>query len=151
MNPTQSLEFEFIKLPNSKTPNPFLLIKLTSIHNLDAKPLIILGLIDTGAQECAISAKYAEVLKHKLEQGQEKSIVTGSGKVYGYSHTTKIEILHATSMKPLHVLENVTVDFVPNFPEGFMVLGVKSFLSNFTLTVEYNSDPQKFSLTPKPG
>lgn len=144
----QPLEFEFTKLPKHKTAKPFLLIKLTNPHNPDAKPLITWGLIDTGAEECAISSSYAEILKHSQEKGKEKPILTGSGKVNGYSHTATIEILNKITMDPLHTLEKVTIDFVPSFPEGIMVLGVKSFLSNFTLTLKYDSEPQEFSLLP---
>jgi hypothetical protein len=108
MKPVRPLEFEFTKLPKHKTAKPFLLIKLINPYELNAIPLIIWGLIDTGAEESAISAKYAEVLKHSLEKGKEKPIFTGSGKVFGYSHSAQIEILQAATMKPLHTLDKQT-------------------------------------------
>ncbi len=52
------------------------------------------GLVDTGADECAIPAGYAPVLGHNLQAGQTKTINTGNGQTIAYAHTTKFEIFH---------------------------------------------------------
>jgi len=95
-----------------------------------------LGLIDTGADECALPARYATILGHNLEAGHTKEINTGNGVTTAYSHTVKIEI------GDFVIIQDTLIDFMPNLHTP--LLGVKSFLSNFILTVNY---PEKiFSL-----
>ena len=57
-----------------------------------------------------------------------KEINTGNGKILAYSHTVRIEI-------PNFTIQDTLIDFMPNL--NVPLLGVKSFLSNFTLTVDY--------------
>jgi hypothetical protein len=67
--------------------------------------------------------------------GQLKTISTGNGVTIAYSHTTRI-IIEGFST------QDVLVDFMPNL--NIPLLGVRGFLSNFILTVDY---PKKvFSL-----
>jgi len=87
-----------------------------------------LGLIDTGADECALPARYAAILGHNLEAGTVKEINTGNGTTIAYSHTVKIEIEGFT-------VQDTLIDFMPNLHT--VLLGTKSFLSNFILTVDY--------------
>jgi predicted aspartyl protease len=84
--------------------------------------------IDTGADECAFPASFASLLGHNLQEGQLKRISTGNGITIAYSHTTRI-IVESFST------QDVLVDFMPNL--NIPLLGVKSFLSNFILTVDY--------------
>lgn len=86
------------------------------------------GIIDTGADECAFPAQYAPLLGHNLQKGYPKSVNTGNGETIAYSHTVSIQIYD-------FVIKNVLVDFLPNL--NIPLLGVKSFLSNFVLTVDY--------------
>ncbi|MFN3966347.1 MAG: hypothetical protein ACK4JE_01450, partial [Endomicrobiia bacterium] len=58
-----------------------------------------------------------------------------NGVTLAYSHTVKIEI-------PNFFTQNALVDFMPNL--HVPLLGVKSFLNNFVLTVDYPK--KKFSL-----
>ena len=95
----------------------------------------VLGLIDTGADECALPASYAAILGHNLQAGTAKEINTGNGKTMAYSHTVRIEISDI-------VIKETLIDFMPNL--YVPLLGVKSFLSNFVLTVDYLQ--KKFSL-----
>jgi hypothetical protein len=75
-------------------------------------------------------------LGHNLLAGQQKKISTGNGITIAYSHSTRI-IVDGFST------EDVLIDFMPNL--YIPLLGVKSFLSNFILTIDY---PNKvFSLT----
>jgi len=98
--------------------------------------LMVYALIDTGADECAFPASFAPLLGHNLQAGQLKRISTGNGITVAYSHTTRI-IVESFST------QDVLVDFMPNLKVP--LLGVKSFLSNFILMVDYPN--RTFSLT----
>ncbi|MDO8603522.1 MAG: retropepsin-like aspartic protease [Candidatus Omnitrophota bacterium] len=123
----------FIKLSSEDISRPWLPITIVNPHS--NKKMKILGLIDTGADECALPASYAAILGHNLQAGIAKEINTGNGKTIAYSHTVRIEIFDIT-------IKETLIDFMPNL--NVPLLGVRSFLSNFVLTVNY---PQKkFSL-----
>ena len=123
----------FTKLSSDDIPRPWLPITIINPHS--NKKVKVLGLIDTGADECALPASYAAILGHNLQAGTAKEINTGNGKTMAYSHTVRIEISDI-------VIKETLIDFMPNL--YVPLLGVKSFLSNFVLTVDY---PQKkFSL-----
>ena len=92
------------------------------------KQINVYALIDTGADECAFPGSFASLLGHNLQAGQLKRISTGNGITIAYSHTTRI-IVESFST------QDVLVDFMPNL--NIPLLGVKSFLSNFILTVDY--------------
>lgn len=95
----------------------------------------VYALIDTGADECAFPASFAPLLGHNLQAGQLKRINTGNGVTIAYSHTNRIVIEGFST-------QDVLIDFMPNL--YIPLLGVKSFLSNFVLNVDY---PKKvFSL-----
>lgn len=91
----------------------------------------VYGLIDTGADECALPAQYAVLLGHNLQSGYPKEINTGNGKTIAYSHTVRIEIAD------LATVQDTLIDFMPNL--NVPLMGVKSFLSNFILTIDYPS------------
>ena len=96
----------------------------------------VYALVDTGADECAFPASFAPLLGHNLQAGQMKRVHTGNGITIAYSHTSRI-IIEGFST------QDVLVDFMPNL--NIPLLGVKSFLGNFILTIDY---PNKlFSLT----
>lgn len=57
------------------------------------------GLIDTGADECAVPASFAAMLGHNLQAGVTRKINTGNGETTAYSHTTKFEIYHPVTDK----------------------------------------------------
>lgn len=102
-----------------------------------------LGLIDTGADECAIPAQYANILGHNLSSGAVKQINTGNGATNAYAHTTRIDILGLNgSMWVVHTINDTPIDFMPNL--GVILLGANNFLSRFILTIDYPS--QKFSI-----
>lgn len=123
----------FTKLGPDDIPRPWLRVTMANPHA--DKKIRILGLIDTGADECALPASYAEILGHNLQSGTVKNINTGNGKTIAYSHTVRIEIPDVT-------IQDTLIDFMPNL--YVPLLGVKSFLTNFILTINY---PElKFSL-----
>ena len=81
-----------------------------------------------GADGCAFPASFASVLGHNLQAGRLRRISTGNGITVAYSHTTRLAIEDFST-------QDVWVDFMPNL--SIPLLGVKSFLSNFILTVDY--------------
>ena len=78
----------FSKLSEGDTPRPWL--PVTIINPSTNQRLNILGLIDTGADECALPSSYASIIGHNLEKGIKKQIATGNGVTTAYSHTMKI-------------------------------------------------------------
>lgn len=119
------------KLPFTRiTPHdilrPWLQIVIINPHN--QRRVRVLGLIDTGADECALLARYAALLGHNLEAGKTKEINTGNGKTIAYSHTINMETGNFMS-------NDILIDFMPNL--NIPLIGVKSFLSNFILTINY--------------
>ena len=113
-------------------------LPITIINPTTNKHLKVFALIDTGADECAFPASFAPLLGHSLQTGQQRKISTGDGITVAYSHTTRIEIEGFATQEAL-------IDFMPNL--NIPLLGVRSFLSNFILTVDY---PNKtFSLNLK--
>lgn len=127
-------DYPFIKTPQSKTARPY--IPVTIIDPENKKKINTYALIDTGADECALPASFASPLRHNLQSGYHKKINTGNGITSAYGHTICINAFGFST-------ENVIVDFMPNL--SIPLLGVKSFLSNFILEIDY---PKKsFSIT----
>ena len=110
-------------------------LPITIINPENGKNLNVLALIDTGADECALPASFASLLGHDLSSGYPKNISTGNGITTAYGHTTNIHTFGFT-------IENIIIDFMSNL--HIPLLGVKSFLSNFTLSIDYPE--QRFSL-----
>lgn len=103
-------------------------LPVTIINPENNKQINVFALIDTGADECALPASFASVLEHNLQAGHQKTISTGNGITTAYSHTINIKVFE-------FITKNILIDFMPNL--HVPLLGVKSFLSNFTLTVNY--------------
>lgn len=118
--------FPFSTIRKGDLPRPYL--PITIINPETNKKLKVFALIDTGADECAFPASFAPLLSHNLQSGQQKNISTGNGITIAYGHTTRIEIEGFTT-------RDVLIDFMPNL--NIPLLGVRSFLSNFVLTVDY--------------
>jgi predicted aspartyl protease len=122
------IEYPFSRLSPDDTPRPWLPVKIKNPHTNQS--VNVLGLIDTGADECAVPADFAPTIGHDLQAGHQKSINTGNGVTTAYAHTLCFETNGIE-------IENVLIDFMPNL--NVVLLGVKSFLSNFILTVDYES------------
>jgi len=120
------IEVPFTKFSPQDLPRPWLPVIIKNPHtNQSVK---VYGLIDTGADECAIPAYYAPIIGHNLQAGTQKSISTGNGITTAYAHTLCFET-HGIC------IDNVLIDFMPNL--NIVLLGTKSFLSNFVLTIDY--------------
>ena len=130
------IDAPFLKFSPDDLPRPWLPLTIRNPHTNEA--INVYGLIDTGADECAIPAYYAPMIGHDLQAGVQKSINTGNGVTNAYAHTLCVE---TQGIK----IENVLIDFMPNL--NVVLLGVKSFLSNFILTIDYKESV--FSLKQK--
>jgi len=119
---------------------PFL--KITIVNLSTGKRISTFGLIDTGADECAIPAGFAGILGHNLQAGQTKTINTGNGPTLAYSHTSTIEIHDPLTNAVAHSISQTPIDFMPNL--HIVLLGVRNFLGTFVLTMDYPR--QEFSI-----
>ena len=127
------IDSPFIKFSPDDIPRPWLPITIRNPHTKQS--ISLYGLIDTGADECAVPAQFAPTIGHNLQAGQQKEINTGNGITVAYAHTLSFETQGIT-------IEDVLIDFMPNL--NVVLLGVKSFLSNFKVVVDYKNN--KFSL-----
>lgn len=103
-------------------------LPVTVVNPDTNRQIKVYALIDTGADECAFPASFAPLLGHNLQAGQVKKISTGNGLTIAYSHTARMTIEEFST-------QDVLVDFMPNL--YIPLLGVRSFLSNFVLTIDY--------------
>lgn len=118
-------------------PRPMLLVRIGNPATglfLDAW-----GVVDTGADDCAIPAFCAALLGHDLKAGKCREVNTGNGVTWAYSHTTCIDIFcpppGSQLLGPSYAIADAPIDFLPNL--GCVLLGTKSFLSRFVLTINY--------------
>lgn len=124
------------------TFRPLLPIQIVNPHT--GKAYKTFGLIDTGADECAVPASVAKIIGHDLQAGKIKQIGTGNGNTTAYSHTTRIDIFHISDgSQKIFTIPDTPVDFMPNL--HCVLLGVKNFMSQFVLTIDYPT--QIFSIT----
>jgi hypothetical protein len=93
------------------------------------------GLIDTGADECAVPAFYATLLGHNLKAGIQKTIYTGNGEAIAFAHTTKFEIFDPFTGEVAYTVPDTPIDFLEHL--NVILLGVNSFLSKFILRIDY--------------
>jgi len=118
---------------------PILPVKIVNPHT--GKSYSTRGIIDTGADECAIPAALASLLGHK-QAGKTKTIGTGNGVTAAYAHTTKFEIYHPVLGDLIYTIPDTPVDFLPNL--HIVLLGANNFLSRLVLTIDYPN--KRFSI-----
>jgi hypothetical protein len=119
----------FLKLSKEDIPRPLLPVNIINPHT--GLSYATFGIIDTGADECAIPAAVASILGHNLQAGSTKTIKTGNGETIAFAHTTKFEIYNPLSLKIAYTIQDTPIDFLPNLQ--VVLLGVNSFLSKFVL------------------
>ncbi len=135
--PIRDCPFTFFSKDISR---PVLPVKIINPHT--GKSYRTFGIIDTGADDCAIPARFAGLLGHDLKSGRIKEISTGNGKTRAYVHTTKFEIYHPATGELTYTIDESPIDFLPNL--HVVLLGVNSFLSRFILNINYPR--KKFSI-----
>ena len=125
--------YPFITTRPGDIARPYL--PITIINPENQKEINVYALVDTGADECALPASFASPLGHNLQSGHQKKINTGNGITIAYSHTVCVKTFEFST-------ENVLIDFMPNL--HVPLLGVRSFLTGFTLTIDYPN--KRFSI-----
>ena len=135
----------FLKLSKEDIPRPLLPINIINPHT--GLSYATFGIIDTGADECAIPAGIASILGHNLQAGPVKTIGTGNGETIAFAHTTKFEIYHPLSFKLAYTIQDTPIDFMPNL--HVILLGVNSFLNEFILNIDYPRNVFSVSSPPK--
>jgi len=120
------IDIPFHKLTPTDILRPWLEITIKNPHT--SKELKTYGLIDTGADECALPALFAPILGHNLQSGEAKQIDTVNGQTQAYSHTMCLKVDDIE-------IDDISIDFLPNLK--VVLLGMKNFLANFILTVDY--------------
>ena len=125
--------FPFRRLAPGRRANAFLSPRVTNPHTglyTDA-----IGLVDTGAAECAIPEWLALRLGHDLTAGVCRTTVqTASGNTTAWAHTAGFEVVNAAGARVLAV-PTVRVRVLPDLP--FVLLGVSGFLESYRLTMDY--------------
>jgi len=118
--------FPFKAVKDGDLKRPYLPVK---IINKDSGRIIrISALIDTGADECAMPVIFAKILGHDLEKGAARPVITGGGVVTAWRHTAILSVEGFPDREAV-------IDFVPALQSP--LIGVRSFLSDFILTVDY--------------
>lgn len=100
--------------------------------------MTVFGLVDTGADKCAIPAKFARSLGHNLRKGTPDRSVGAGGSTKSYWHKTKIDIL-SLDRDIVYSIPITSVEYVEKLP--CVLLGVEKFLDQFILEIDY---PKKF-------
>ncbi len=88
------VDIPFTKLSPGDIARPWLSVVIINPHS--GRHINVLGLIDTGADECALPSAYANILGHNLQTGKPKEINTGNGITTAYSHSSQIKIASFT-------------------------------------------------------
>jgi predicted aspartyl protease len=112
---------------------PYLSVKI--INPCTGKSYKTYGLVDTGADECAVPASIAKIIGHDLQAGEPKDVDTGNGTTIAYKHITQIEIYHTITHELLYTIKDTPIDFMPNL--HMFLLGANNFLSKFILNIDY--------------
>lgn len=132
--------FPFRSILPGEPLKPYLPIRI--VNPKSGESMIWWGLVDTGADSCAIPADMAGDLSHILKKGKPVSGYSASGESDGYIHTTNIEILDYDG-NVVYEEHTAEVEYTVGLPT--VLLGVKGFLDSFVLTVDYKN--QCFSIT----
>lgn len=125
--------FPFLCIPKDDFPRPWLAIRLINSHT--GLFIDTFGLVDTGADNCAVPAFFAEELGHTLKKGLPKTVRTAGGLTTAYSHRTQVEIYDIRTKKCVYAIKETSIDFMPNL--HCVLLGVKDFLAQFELHINY--------------
>jgi predicted aspartyl protease len=126
--------FQFRKVTASSPARPYIPVTISNPHGDNA--ISVFALVDTGADECALPASFAPLLGHHLEKGLIKKIGTGNGTTVAYAHKSRIVMSDFST-------GDILIDYMPNLQTP--LLGVKSFLGRFVVSIDYPSF--KFTLS----
>ena len=142
MDPVKILKFPYTKVPVSdiygkKIGEAYRPI-LSLILSYGTKKLNVLGLVDTGADECLFPGEFATILGHDLIKGRPRTFAGIGGAITGYLHQTDIKI---ESYKL-----RINIYYSNDWNRwGFGLLGQNSFLTRFD--VNFRRRDKEFSLS----
>jgi len=132
------IDFPFLKASPNSIRRPMLFIKITNPST--GYTLDTVGIIDTGADACAVPAAFGDMLGYMVQDGVPKPVGTGNGLTTAYSHTCRLDIYHTASLlngnaEVIYTTSEVQIDFMENL--HIVLLGVNDFLGQFFLGVDY--------------
>jgi hypothetical protein len=87
-------------------------LPVTIINPHTGKSYKTQGIIDTGADTCALPFGVAEILGHVLESGTETKVITCNGEAKGWSHTTIISVHHPDTLDVIFTISEGLVDYM---------------------------------------
>jgi len=124
---------------------PMLWIRVTNPHT--NTKVVMQALLDTGADSCAFPADTAEQLGHNLRSAPATVVFTASGQTEAFAHTSRVDILEMrpdglAGNKVLYTIDDTPIDFIQGCDD--FLLGVRDFLEEFVLTIDYPR--QRFSI-----
>lgn len=139
------VDFPFLRISQDPTQRPILIVKI--VNPQTGLMLDSMGVIDTGADACAIPAGYGRLLGYDIKSGIPKPISTGKGVTVAYSHLCRAEIYNTDSFlkgnaEVIYTTSEIHIDFMEDLP--VILLGVSDFLGQFFVGIDYPS--QLFSL-----
>ena len=111
----------------------YLPVKIINPHN--GKSTKAYGLVDSGADDCALPSYIAIAIGHDLKSVKPKIVSGVGGDVTAYTHTTSFEIYHPVTDKFAYKIDDTPVDYITTL--NTVLLGVDSFLSKFVLKIDY--------------
>lgn len=102
------------------------MLPISIVNSHTKQSVSTIGLIDTGADECAVPAGFTYMLGHNLQAGKLKQIITGNGMTAACSHTARINIFDRNDPKKIvYTILDTEIDFMPNLHT--VLLGARSF------------------------
>ena len=128
--PVKRQDFQRVSGGPDSPARPYLQVRYINPHN--GQNTRAWALIDTGADNCVLPSRFAEILGHDLKAGEKTKVGGVHGEGVAYLHTMKIEVSEFST-------EEILILFVDDLPQP--LLGVKTFLSKFKLTVDF---PNKY-------
>lgn len=136
--PVRNERFRRVSGDYGSIARPYLRVRYINPHT--DKNLQAWALIDTGADDCVLPASFAGLLGHNLIAGNQVNIGGVHGHDIAYQHTTIIEI-------PGFATEETLISFIENLRTP--LLGVRSFLSHFKLSIDYPNELFSLEFTEK--
>jgi|WetSurMetagenome_2_1015567.scaffolds.fasta_scaffold133493_3 hypothetical protein len=133
------VQFPFLKASPNSIERPMLFLTITNPDS--GLSIDTIGIIDTGADCCAIPASYANMLGYNLAKGKPKTVGTGNGTTIAYSHISRIDLYHTERLlkngdtEKIYTTSEIEIDFMQKL--SVVLLGVNNFLSQFFLCVDY--------------
>ncbi len=132
------VNFPFLQSSPNSIQRPMLFLKITNPNT--GFCLDTIGIIDTGADACAVPAVFANMLGYNVKEGTPKPVGTGNGMTTAYTHTCRIDVYNTDSVikkSPtiIYTTSEAQIDFMENLP--MILLGVTDFLGQFFLGIDY--------------